>query len=240
MINATLKFTPLFANLEPQMMSLLDASDVEKDIRTVFEFRFRRIKDQHAGWALCLTDGPIPEDLNNWPTQDAVDTLVRESAGLFIYADAAMNYIEDPHSHPVERLWDILSKDDFSFEMLDQVYARILLQIPVRFSEDIQAILNWMIFGEEKPKSKTLCDSQFGFDAQYSTILLSHLASVIHVPSSGHNILETKSLQILHASFPNFLQDRLRLQRYRVENFHCNAVVTRSKLEELPTSERRD
>ncbi|KAJ7268573.1 hypothetical protein C8J57DRAFT_1028134, partial [Mycena rebaudengoi] len=69
------------------------------DIRTYLCDAFVRIR------RACLSGGIILED--PWPPHSALDRLVEQSAGMFIYAATAMRFIDDESLHPNDRLQSI-------------------------------------------------------------------------------------------------------------------------------------
>ncbi|KAJ7257103.1 hypothetical protein C8J57DRAFT_1016228, partial [Mycena rebaudengoi] len=71
-----------------------------KDIRRYLCDEFTRIRSEHS----C--SGMIREE--PWPPQDALDYLVRQPSGIFIYAKTVIRFVDDEYFHPNDRLGCVL------------------------------------------------------------------------------------------------------------------------------------
>ncbi|KJA17608.1 hypothetical protein HYPSUDRAFT_206073 [Hypholoma sublateritium FD-334 SS-4] len=212
-----------------EFLALADSSEyhADADIRTLFESRFKKIREDHAA----------RDSLSNWPTSEQIDILVYRSAGLFIYADVVMKYIEHPSSHPGRRLKEILSMSstgrDLPFSELDAMYALILKKIPPADIEQVQEIFKLMIYGiEVVDMSLALCDTLLCFEFQgEAAVLLKDLGSVITIPSPSEK--NAVPLGFYHASFPDLLQSLPRLQQQNLERLYWDGAAAHAHFARL-------
>lgn len=188
------------------------------DIKILFETRFLEVKTTHSERHISA----------EWPSRQDVEELVRRSAGLFVYADVAMKYIESPYNHPAESLQEILSVPDTNnlpFSELDAMYALILHKVPPQNISCVRDILSAITVSKEKP-SLSLCDELFDFryNGKTDIFLRGHLASVVNVPPN-----QTDSLGFFHASFGDLLTDSTRLQQQNAHIFFCDIPQAHAK-----------
>ncbi len=203
-----------------ETLALADSSEyyVGKDIRTLFQSRFYQIQSEHPAGSCLL----------QWPTPGHINTLVHRSAGLFIYADVVMKYIESSDYDPRKRLEEII---DFlpqinhhhagPYSDLASMYALILKKVPLANVQQVQEIFELLIYNSKcLHPNLVLCDVLFDYELFPGTtaILLKNLASVIRIPLAGSG----SSLGFYHKSFSDFLENKLHLQHYNLEAFHCS------------------
>ncbi|KAJ7478235.1 hypothetical protein FB451DRAFT_1241661 [Mycena latifolia] len=82
--------------------SVLSAdSSAYNDVRTYLKDEFSRINTDFMTRGIDL--GVV------WPDSAILEHLVEKSAGMFIYAVTVVRFIDDGHSHPVDRLASLLS-----------------------------------------------------------------------------------------------------------------------------------
>jgi hypothetical protein len=80
----------------------LDDYPAYVDIRTLLFEGFRDLKRTH----------PSPDVFPMiWPTEEAIDEVVRRSAGQFFYAATLLNYIQEEDSDPVQLLQAVLADE---------------------------------------------------------------------------------------------------------------------------------
>ncbi|KAJ7289442.1 hypothetical protein C8J57DRAFT_1628326, partial [Mycena rebaudengoi] len=110
----------ILANMLDICMHLAVSADESayKDIRTYLCDEFARIRREHS----C--SGTIWEE--PWPPQDALEHLVKQSSGIFIYAKTIIRFIDDEYFHPSDRLECVLRLDPQSTAPLDNLYTEIL------------------------------------------------------------------------------------------------------------------
>jgi hypothetical protein len=98
------------------------------DIRTLLFEGFRDLKRTH----------PSPDVFPMiWPTEEAIDELVRRSAGQFLYAATLLNYIREDDFDPVQQLQAVLANEPETYispkdlkpppDFLDHIYYVFLI-----------------------------------------------------------------------------------------------------------------
>ncbi|KAJ7289486.1 hypothetical protein C8J57DRAFT_432435 [Mycena rebaudengoi] len=167
-----------------------------EDIRTYLYAEFARIRSEHS----C--SGMIREE--PWPPRDAINYLVRQSSGIFIYAKTVIRFVNDEYFHPSDRLECVLQLDPQSTAPLDDLYTEILssashhpmllrvLHAAFRFSpqlmldpEEIDLLLDLL------PGTSRLC--------------LRGLHSILAIPPP--RTLDLNPLNVLHASLRDYFFD---------------------------------
>lgn len=204
----------------------------EKDIRILFDTRFSKIRDEHSHL----------ESFLQWPTNIQVDNLVRRSAGLFIYADVVMKYIELPGGNPKDTLEEVLNiGDHVALAALDAMYANILMKVSLKYIDKVReifllmmchnafsivekAIWDPMDHVDDLNLSWALCDTLLDFSPDATALSIKSLSSVIQFPSETNY-----GLGFFHESFPDFLKSRDRLQQYNLESFHCDVHIAHAR-----------
>jgi hypothetical protein len=158
-----------------------------------------------------------------FPTEGAVDTLVRRAGTLFIYAATVVKWVSDPKEQPDLRLAQVLKQDademPSQYQPLDRMYFEILSQtaqttgsVKVRVRA-LGNILSAVVLLQEPVKESVLA-SLAGEETQARSIL-PLLSSVLVL---GAN----EPVRLFHASFPDFVMDP---ERCRDERF----LVTRQE-----------
>lgn len=144
---------------------------------------------------------------STWPRKDAVQTLVQNASGQFVYAATVIRYVADPMGLPqaqLERILELRTLDDESgpFATLDELYRRIL-----ECSPNPRLAAKWILaiqFGQNLP---ALCWRQFletaPGEAEY---LLSNLTSLVSIPPAHDT---ASSYGFYHKSLFDFLVYRV-------------------------------
>ncbi|KAF8170392.1 hypothetical protein BJ912DRAFT_150531 [Pholiota molesta] len=194
---------------------LLDNSDISKtsdDIKRFLTDKFKIIKETHLHRRL------LPRD---WPPKSAVEEIVAKSSGQFIFASVVINYISSPRTNPARQLKlvnDIRLREASSqnpFAQLDALYQHIFLQVQALDKVlDVLAfslLTNWV--------SVEAYEHVFQLAPGELEILLVDLLAVIECQSHSRDIefhFQTR-IKFLHASLPDFLQDRTRSGIYYID-----------------------
>jgi len=175
--------------------------DAMADIRIFFRFRMGEIRHRHPFREL------IPA---NWPSESDLNTLIRKSAGHFIYAATAMKYIDSPIHNPHDRLKDLLgfssTKPGASpYAELDILYHNLLSSIDN--SAALREILGIHLLLSSSqswiPETLKYGDSDFfkrHFDSLDADTVLAPLAAVLRY--------QNRTITFYHQSFVDFLFDK--------------------------------
>lgn len=213
-----------------EMVDLADEYEAGQDILWLIESRIDKIKKTH----------PARITLSQWPTADDLYALVNRSAGLFIYAEVVMRYIESPDSLPMQSLKEVLElsipDSENIFSQLDGMYALILNKIPPKNIQHVRNLFFWLIFERDHRnyggrhyanKTLTFCDMLLAFNEGETAILLHSLKSIVKIPSDTDY---DQPLGFFHASFGDLLKNKDRLQHCNLDRFYCDGQQAHSEL----------
>jgi hypothetical protein len=166
------------------------SEDTNEDIRLFFERRF-------AGTGSCF--------LPDWPTGRVVDILTARAAGLFIWAETVVRFVEQ--GLPEERLEHVLDGDLGQVDNVTQLYRQILeLLFPEASDRTLLNVLNQVMTAIIFAKIPLHVDDlpRFILQPQSSVNFILHkLSSVISV---GHDT----RIRVNHLSFVEFMCDARR------------------------------
>ncbi|KAG8706277.1 hypothetical protein FRC09_002492 [Ceratobasidium sp. 395] len=189
----------------------LDRSIVEEDIRTYLRTKI----------ALHV-DLPVAH----------LETLVKRSGVLFIYAATVVRYIESNNfSRATKRLREVLAGDSIgsvsdSDRGINALYSTILaaaFEDPDLNKSDranLKQILNTVVCAQE-PLSVEVMARLLGFDSETVHAALHSLLSVLQVSDT------TQIVTTLHESFPDYLLDKSRSDVFHCDPKEHNARLTR-------------
>jgi hypothetical protein len=223
----------------PSTFRLLVASRNEPDIRAALSrpgvvIRDVRIDDKSttsdisqffrqrlSGDAPAFAAHDLPSD---WPGGSVRQRLVTLSGGLFIWASTTIRFIES--GLPEQRLKKVLdsSARGLSQDGLDDLYWVALTHPFDSYDADelgaVHSILGAIVVAREQPTDEQLSRL---LDLELGTVraVLSQLQALLQ---GGHG----KPIQVLHASFTDFLCDPKRCQdaQWLIDSsaHHCNLV----------------
>jgi NACHT domain len=191
-------------------LPLDDTYKPDEDIRLFFSDKFEHVKRTHP----MRSTIPI-----SWPTQQSLETLVRRSSGQFVYAATVVRFIESNRHQPTARLNIILGISPPGpmnpFAELDALYNHVLSSV-----DDIQLTLRVLSLYIVEPRFvetvisiNSMLPEQFlsleQGDVYRALIPLSSI--VLYRESDG-------SVEILHASFVDFLFDKRRSTTFYIDS----------------------
>ena len=167
--------------------------------------------------------------LDNWPTKEQLDQLCWRAAGLFVYATAAVKFIDNNKRGPRNQL-DLLLKSQKigarEGKPLDSLYLSILQE---GFGDDdpeedakTRSVLGAVIFAAN-PLSPSAIATLLGLDAEDVLPLLSSFNSLLILKQDDVNC----PVRSFHKSFPDFITDQTRCTNPR---FHISPPDHHSKL----------
>ncbi|KAJ7614346.1 hypothetical protein FB45DRAFT_253425 [Roridomyces roridus] len=187
------------------------------DISRFLTHEFSRIHRAHTGRGIALDDG--------WPGKATIRELVERSSGTFIYAATIVRWVDDEYSHPEDRLGAVLSLDPFSTTPLDDLYIQILSAIPDEsvLVRVLHAILEAGLGPED-------IDTALQMRRGTSRSTLRGLHSLLQVPSVRILDPEIQPVQLLHASFGDFLVDPQRSSGFCVSGEELRIVLVHSMI----------
>jgi hypothetical protein len=186
---------------------------VQSDIRKYFETHFKRIADQ-------------PENSIElpWPSEDALDTLLKRAGVLFVYAVAVMRFLEDMNYDPAERLQEVLdqsgglSSQSGPHGAVDNLYLDIMKKAgrDVDGNDDeglcsrIRMISGAIVLLQDQLAPRAL-SSLLGMNPVLVNKDLQKLSAVLN----SDNPMDP--IEIFHPSFSDFIRIRCSDTRFRVD-----------------------
>jgi hypothetical protein len=187
-------------------LALDDTYQPDNDIRLFLSDNFQQIKDTH----------PVKGYLDpSWPSINILNILVERSSGQFIYASTVVKYVTSLHHQPADRLNVVLGirppryAREMPFGELDTLYRHILST--VEDTDMVLLILGFLLFRRSLNLRLQDLDKFFFLSQGDVDILLGHLSSIITI--SNH----VPYIQILHASFGDFLCDAARSKEFYID-----------------------
>ncbi|KAJ7614386.1 hypothetical protein FB45DRAFT_1064662 [Roridomyces roridus] len=166
------------------------------DIRRYLTEGFSRVQQIHTARGTLLDE--------RWPGENTIEHLIEKSSGTFIYASTVLRCIDDEYSHPAERLDAVLSLDPSSLTPLDDLYTQILSSIPNK--PTLLRVLHAVVKGNFDAEQ---IDSILRMRQGTSRAVLRGLHAVVLV-HPARILGYPKSVELLHASFGDFLVDSQR------------------------------
>ncbi|ESK83251.1 nwd2 [Moniliophthora roreri MCA 2997] len=217
-----------------QFRSLLDQSSIgesdesSRDIRVFLQKSFADLREKHCQYVD-----------SQWPSNDAIDRLVTRSCGQFIFVATVIKYIDTHDDLPSARLETILHMHgqvapSSPYPDLDLLYHQILSTCPNW--DKVCPILRILLTDHTRipiPKSSNIIwrspfiiSQLLGLEANEVRVLMSRLHSVLYLPDGDYG----SNIQILHASFSEFLSDHTRSECFHVQKLerteHIDCVAT--------------
>jgi hypothetical protein len=154
-----------------------------------------------------------------WPSEEQSASLAAAASGLFMFADTAIRFIEDPrYANPTMRLSQVLSalsgltptSHDQSFASLDALYATILNSIPSDVWSTTKQVLGALLYAQGAGQRYTLrklgaISIVLGLDLSTIYASVNGCYSLLNMsdPKDAHQIPVT----FYHASFGDYLLD---------------------------------
>jgi hypothetical protein len=214
----------------------MDESIVDSDVRRYIETHLRDIaRTQQVS---------EPE----WPSEEDVETLVKNTGPLFIYAATVIRYIGNEWHDPVVRLRQLLDSSCTGSDTLDAVdslYERILDQCvknevgreDIQRRERIQLILGTVVVAMEPVQIRVIASMlPSGVSSQVIHKDVDALGSILISPAPS----SSDPVRILHASFPDYLRDRCTDPRFRINNSEHHGRMTVQCLQILNAGLRKN
>ena len=175
----------------------IESNQVDSDIRLFFKTSFSELMGRRHG-------------LDHWPTEDQLARLCERAAGLFAYAAATFEFIDNSKRDPKEQLDTILQSQEIGAhegKSLDSLYATILRgAFRKNGPEDdakTRSVLGAVVV-VTTPLPPSAIATLLGFDARDVFLLLSQISSVLISKYFDYPV------RSFHKSFPNFITDSTR------------------------------
>ena len=153
-----------------------------------------------------------------WPSDDAIQRIVRKSGGYFIYASTVIRFTDEEYFEPPERLDQVLNHsisstvpDSTPFAELDKLYIQILSSCPKPQIPFLKCILGYAVFNFN-PRGIGHIASFLHLSPGKVKLALRGLRSIVSFEGTR------EPLKLMHASFGDFLADGARAGTYHIDS----------------------
>lgn len=211
----------------------VDSVLVQADIHLYLDAEFLRIRGNMVRDAIIALD-------DSWPSKEDLAELSRTAGALFIYAATVLRFIDDPYwNDPMARLETILEREPSDrkspLQQLDALYLEVLkLAIPDEANDPQLYNRFRLIVGSIILLQDPLCVSSLemliGVTTGTTMRTVARLHSVLVVPRTDTTLISSSSsatIEVLHRSFPDFLQDPARCsdERFLIVSSTGHAIL---------------
>ena len=193
-----------------QTLSLYDDFRAYNDVFAYLRSEFSRIYESKRHKDV-MEFFPRP-----WPSNDAIERIVRKSGGYFIYASTVIRFTDEEYFEPPERLDQVLNHSVSStvpestpFAELDKLYIQILSYCPTSQIPLLKRILGYAVFNSD-PRGIGHIAAFLRLSPGKVKLTLRGLRSLV----SFEGMCEP--LKLMHASFRDFLVDEARAGMYHI------------------------
>ncbi|KAF9530037.1 hypothetical protein CPB83DRAFT_923181 [Crepidotus variabilis] len=205
---------PAFKNISFDELDLSLDADADKSVENYLRQSFEHIRLNHR----LAKDELGPE----WPSQEAIDNIVKKASGQFIYASTVIKYVEHHKFFPHKRLQVILGLEirpvkDEPFAQLNLLYMLIFDSASVEQWEVLQCLFG-ILYLSTLQQHKYLVTSPYKLES-YLSLEKGELLPMLDDFLSLLQVFDdlTHPIKIYHASLFDFLLDRDRSKRYCLE-----------------------
>ena len=213
-------------------ISLDDKYEPDQDIALYLRGKFSEVLHKHR------RNRGMSSLLLPWPSEEAIQTLVKKASGQFIYAATVIRYVDVRHQRPDERLNNVLGlsgssqNDDGTvlnpFTELDELYQQIFRSVvDISFASHLLGallILKW-------PLPIDAFESLLGIRPGDVELALCNLHSVVRIPD---NLIGGNHIGLYHASLGDFLFDSQRAGVYHIRMESAHTTLAESCLRKIP------
>lgn len=210
----------------------VDDDEAQKDVVRVFRDGFDRIRQQYQD----RLD-------SHWPSEAHVRQLAAAASGIFSFASTILRFVgDDQYSDPQGQLEDCLKFIGGSggapgalspLHALDFLYRQVLSDVPLDVLPTTMRILGLLIL---YPQDRLFPQDQanfLGLDRTSFYRALQNLHSVLDVPGASKS--HSTPLRFYHASFSDFLRDRVRSGNFALDEalVHRDIAIQSTKWQRI-------
>jgi hypothetical protein len=202
----------LFTTQDTVFTLHLEDFTADNDIRTYLRKHLSEIRKKRD---LLMQDIPTP-----WPSEVNLDTLVRQSEGLFIYVSTLVRFVDDDeHGLPQEKLENVLK----IHTGVDSLYGQIIFEArKYRHFDQVMGSLMYL----HRPLSISQLAELLHLQAAHIHQAMQGCHSILTVPDNNNDPIRT-----YHASLRDFLTNYDRSQRHFLDPVKCHALISTRCLE---------
>ena len=199
----------------------------DEDIQLFLTDKFQEIKSSH----------PLHTYISRqWPLPNVLKQLVYKASGQFIYASTVIHYISSIRHKPMDRLDVVLglrpAQRELPFAELDALYTHILGS--VEDVEHVLEILSLLLFFHRVQQVWDASNIEEMLSLQHGDVklYLGDLSSIVNT--------ELNSIQVLHASFTDFLVDPTRSKEFWINPRARHTAFARQCLQSLQLKRKKN
>jgi hypothetical protein len=183
----------------------LESFDARRDLYWFFRTRFSTIYKENRR---VMRDVALP-----WPSERELDTLVKMSDGLFIFATTLMNFFSQGDGLPQEKLQSVLEVE----AGLDPLYMQVLSNA-VR-DHNFKRVIGTVVL-LRKPLSITFLGRLLRLRTGHIVHSLLETQSILMIPED-----DNQAIQPFHTSLPDFLKTESRSGKFFIDPPHCHLFI---------------
>ena len=183
----------------------LESFDASRDLYRFFQTRFSTIyEEKHR----VMRDVPLP-----WPSEQDLDTLVKKSDGLFIFATTLMNFFNEAGGLPQEKLQGVLEVEDG----LDPLYMQVLSNAV--HDHNFERVIGTVVLLRE-PLSITFLGQLLRLQTGHIVLSLLGTQSILMIPEDDDQVIRP-----FHTSLPDFLKTESRSGTFFIDPLHHHLSI---------------
>ena len=204
--------------LHPERTCFNDLLDFEayNDIQQFFEKEFKALNIRLSDYLMNVK--------KPWPSPEDIESLVKKSEGLFIYASTLVKFVGEmepkdpiPPTHKLDYGVPILPADKLKSAMtqhngLDGLYLQVLRDAPYSAYPDFMRILGALCLMQIHSPMTNLAMFLRLKDSDHLRQLLRGCKSILRIPES-----DSGTITFFHASLHDFLTNKDRSRRFFVD-----------------------
>jgi hypothetical protein len=189
----------------PKRVYSLNLTDfpAHKDIKLFFEEELNILKTKHL---IYHGSGK----LEDWPSPQDFDLLVRKSEGLFVYASSLLNFVDDCNNWG--DLQSRLRRALHQHDGLDNFFRQVLRDAPEFYNPEFRRLLGAMCFLYDELSLGSVVVLLRLHSAANARRLLRGCRSILQVPQT-----DQENITFFHSSLRHFLTDRNRSHKFNFD-----------------------
>jgi hypothetical protein len=183
----------------------LESFDARRDLHRFFQTRFSTIYEENHR---VMRDVPLP-----WPSERELDTLVKKSDGLFIFATTLMNFFNEGGGLPQEKLQSVLEVE----AGLDPLYMQVLSNAV--HDHNFERVISTVLLLRE-PLSITSLGHLLRLWTGHIVHSLLGTQSILMIPED-----DNQAIRPFHTSLPDFLKLESRSGKFFINPPHRHLFI---------------
>jgi AAA ATPase domain len=183
----------------------LESFDARRDLHRFFQTRFSTVYEENHR---VMRNVPLP-----WPSERELDTLVKKSDGLFIFATTLMNFFSEGSGLPQEKLQSVLEVE----AGLDPLYMQVLSNAV--HDHNFERLIGSIVLLRE-PLSITFLGGLLQLQTGHIVYSLLGTQSILMIPED-----DNQAIRPFHTSLPDFLKMKSRSGKFFIDPSHHHLFI---------------